>query len=794
MMGEEEDGERRRGRRSREMGSEDEDGKRKSESRSVRESGSGRESRSTSTSTSTRDSWSDTTSAMSDETPNQPPQQHTHPNPHNKYRRVPWLPRPRASTCKGYAKFFNVPHWPVTAYMAATSMFTKLPAYRNAPLAGRWPGENLLGSARDHEFGGSEDVEKKGGDEMGESEDEEKEDRRDRVRTGDSEGDGDDNINGNGGHYDYDSGETLVDSMLMEGHGLREEEEAAREAETSEAETSEEARTSEDGNNNQPNDGTGNRDPNDDDDEDKDMDRITGGTNAHNDENVHEKESAQTPPHHQEDHQKEEDHHQSKPTFPVVIFSHGLGGSRTLYSSICGELASHGLIVVAVEHRDGSGARTYVNTGGHAEDLDSQELDRGGDAEKGDGTEKDGLDKKASSKPTESRRKRHNYRKDRAKNKGDQYKPYYKIDYLFPKDNAQDTSPHNPIGVDKELRGAQIEMRLAEIEEAYHVLDQINRGQGEQVRQANRRCRPRGCPGRRQGNHSNNNQQEQKHQNVHVGASSAGLEGIDWADWTGRMDLASVTMMGHSFGGATTVQALRSTSDRLAWITQGVLLDPWGPATPDSGSTVNKPLLSIGSEAFMHWADNLACVERVCDEARSAGTLAWMMTIRGSTHLSQTDFAVLYPNCMSWFMKNLVDPARAISITVRSALEFLALTHGHAHEHTRLARAWPSDQLLASATPEADDIVSTYRPDDKWVAARLKIPHEFSMRLRGILRKKKKAARHGQLGQHNQPQNDEIWWHHSPSPDAVERHRNRHSNQKSRLLDSARASLEGVIA
>lgn len=43
-----------------------------------------------------------------------------------------------------------------------------------------------------------------------------------------------------------------------------------------------------------------------------------------------------------------------------MVFSHGLGGSRNTYSQICGSIASHGMVVVAAEHRDGSCPRTFI--------------------------------------------------------------------------------------------------------------------------------------------------------------------------------------------------------------------------------------------------------------------------------------------------------------------------------------------------------------------------------------------------------------------------------------------------
>ncbi|KAH7391134.1 platelet-activating factor acetylhydrolase [Phaeosphaeria sp. MPI-PUGE-AT-0046c] len=55
--------------------------------------------------------------------------------------------------------------------------------------------------------------------------------------------------------------------------------------------------------------------------------------------------------------------------WPVMVFSHGLGGSRNAYSHICGSLASHGVVVVAPDHRDGSSPLSIHNTPNEKEKL-----------------------------------------------------------------------------------------------------------------------------------------------------------------------------------------------------------------------------------------------------------------------------------------------------------------------------------------------------------------------------------------------------------------------------------------
>jgi platelet-activating factor acetylhydrolase len=65
-------------------------------------------------------------------------------------------------------------------------------------------------------------------------------------------------------------------------------------------------------------------------------------------------------------HAAEQEHQELKRTedigtLPCVVFTHGMAGMSQSYSHYLGSIASHGYVVAAVEHRDGSGPGTIVH-------------------------------------------------------------------------------------------------------------------------------------------------------------------------------------------------------------------------------------------------------------------------------------------------------------------------------------------------------------------------------------------------------------------------------------------------
>ncbi|CAF9929324.1 MAG: hypothetical protein HETSPECPRED_007343 [Heterodermia speciosa] len=386
-----------------------------------------------------------------------------------------------------------------------------------------------------------------------------------------------------------------------------------------------------------------------------------------------------------------------EPVFPLIIFSHGMGGSRTAYSSLCGEFASYGFVVVALEHRDGTGPRTLINhpTEGFAS------------AEHEKNTNDPGVKAR-----------------------------FETVDYIFPKDNPMDTSPGNPQGIDGELRTAQLGLRLAEIDEAYQLINVINRGDGLDIAQRNLR---------KAGG---------------VGASSRGLEGVNWSGWKGRVNVKQVTMVGHSFGAAATVEVLRQKED-FHWVKQAIIYDIWGaPLKPASNleQHINVPLLAVNSEAFTYWEENFKTVTSLCEETSECGAPSWLMTVRGTVHISHSDFCILYPHVASIFLKMVLKPERAIDLNINASLEFLARVIAKPAPFHRSLR---NGQILEQQPLEK--LPTKLKPDEERMARRLKLEHEMRGRVNPKLRRRLKKVG----GIHSD--DNEVWMHFVPADEVLER-------------------------
>ncbi len=62
----------------------------------------------------------------------------------------------------------------------------------------------------------------------------------------------------------------------------------------------------------------------------------------------------------------------------------------------------------------------------------------------------------------------------------------------------------------------------------------------------------------------------------------------------------------------------------------------------------------------------------ICDETKYHGHLALLITVRGTIHLSQSDFCILYPHLATMLLKQTIDRRRAIDLNIAASLEFLA--------------------------------------------------------------------------------------------------------------------------
>ncbi|XP_058469526.1 platelet-activating factor acetylhydrolase isoform X3 [Solea solea] len=263
---------------------------------------------------------------------------------------------------------------------------------------------------------------------------------------------------------------------------------------------------------------------------------------------------------------------------PVVIFSHGLGAFRTLYSAICAELASQGFIVASVEHRDQSASATFY----------FQEK-------------------------SESERTNENVPCTSASAQDlVQEWMYYRV--------LQQGEMEFP------LRNKQVKQRANECILALDKLIEINSG---------------------------------------IQVQNALQTRFDWTSLENSMDLCRIAAMGHSFGGATMIEALCKEVKFKC----GVALDAWMfPLDEEIFPRVKQPIFFINSEKFQ-WAGNISRMKKL----DSAVIQRKMITIRGTVHQSFPDFTFLTGNWIGKLMKlkGEIDPEIAINLSNRATLAFL---------------------------------------------------------------------------------------------------------------------------
>lgn len=339
--------------------------------------------------------------------------------------------------------------------------------------------------------------------------------------------------------------------------------------------------------------------------------------------------------------------------FPVVIFSHGLGGTRNTYSYITASLAAHGCVVFCPEHRDGSAPATFIrepkrksglaevqkNTKNENPKIEVDGIPQtpsssGSDCEEGSAlnSPQDEKEKKQTDGSSESKDEKN--KKDKTHTSKGKGVTRRRIDYIS---QAHEISP-----LTAAARNKQLETRLWELGALCAVVQELEKGWRD-----------------------DNIDEDLYLTSANKASDISRLLKM----FEGRLDIASpgsITWTGHSFGAATTTQFVKScwyaplfkqngdlkeplyvpseyllrhfhpdgTIGKSSKAPGTVLLDTWClPLLGDRTRVMWKlpipgPTIGIFSQQFFKWKENLRGFRHVMNRKGGAFESEWFKEAR----------------------------------------------------------------------------------------------------------------------------------------------------------------------
>lgn len=293
--------------------------------------------------------------------------------------------------------------------------------------------------------------------------------------------------------------------------------------------------------------------------------------------------------------------------YPLLVFSHGLGAYRSVYSTICTEFASRGFVVAAVEHRDNSAAMSFYYRSKRGNDL------------------------------SESDEQNYN-----PKDYGiSQYKPPRPLEPISVDSERElvwirhqyvSLIDHSPAAL--QFRHAQVKHRAGECSRAVDFLERLNGGDS---------------------------------------IENALDSTYNAAEFKSHLNTDKLAIMGHSFGGATTI--LSVIEDARFKVAVG--LDAWAfPLKPVPLDQIHKPLLLINAETLGTEKHNVKKISEIFKHVDHDRKQAF--TINGSTHMQQCDVPLVYSKVMNSLLsrldpkKSTIDTLDVHDLTNAKALQFIS--------------------------------------------------------------------------------------------------------------------------